>query len=483
MKQRKIFEKTGMGLLALFALSVSLQAESVDRALKYRMQDSEEIVSTGKIRNDNVLNLGHWRGKENIVGMYFRKIPVPKGSTITNAYLSLTAKNNGTGDADFLIYAEANAHPHALQRKIEDLSSRLLTQSEYQWDNVSDWEKGSQYQTGNLNALLQEVIDTDGWKKGGSIALIVKAADNCKDTGCERDAVSSSRKYQAPPVLHIDYRPKPDAPSKKPLVETEPENWYIRLVAEDPDRGFRSGSAQLGQLTEENAAQKHALKSFGTFGKGYLDIIFKNPEGVESGEYKSSFHPYQDGEDRWQFSVNSDDTDATILLSWRGLYVTKPYTDTEGRKRYHESRSLANPLNKRMKLIDSASGEEIPAMIDNEIQIYTFTMDGVQERNFEWIIEEKQETEQQVSSTETETESTVAAAPMRMRMMAAPMKSMRSTNIEQSRLSTLQAKALRKDAAMKRVERMEERAKHFDLSKPPVGKRFGIGMNGFGSEK
>ena len=98
-----------------------------------------------------------------------------------------------------------------------------------------------------------------------------------------------------------------DGPIKGAVVETKPSNWYIRVTAEDPARGMKTNSTQLGELEVDDAVEKHTLKALKPFGGTYLDVVFKDPVGVESGEYKVNFHKYEEGmDDSWHFTVKTD---------------------------------------------------------------------------------------------------------------------------------------------------------------------------------
>ena len=170
-------------------------------------------------------------------------------------------------------------------------------------------------------------------------------------------------------------------------TESEPSNWYIRLVAEDPKRGLRTVNSQLGEVDADDM-DRHTLKALTPYGQSYLDIVFRDPEGVEKGDYKSSFHSYaQDIRKVWRFVVLSSDANATIQLGWRGIYVLDPYRDAEDRQRYREYRSLHNPLMYRMKLVDTETGEEVTAVVNGRPQSYEFSMNGSHERIFEWVVE------------------------------------------------------------------------------------------------
>jgi len=228
-----------------------------------------------------------------------------------------------------------------------------------------------------------------------------------------------------------------DVLSKAPVVETKPSNWYIRIVAEDPARAMKTQSAQLGQITAADAVEKHTLKAMNPFGGTYLDIFFVDPEGVKKGKYKVNFHKHQDGaDDKWSFTVKTDknNVNADILLSWRGVYILKPYTDEQNRQRYSEYRSTTNPIIKHMKLVDSVTGEEIAAAVDGKVQTYTFNMNGSQTRTFEWVVQ----------SSEV------------------------ALSTQQSTMSTLQAKTLKMDAKVQSKQIQKAKAESFDLSRPPM---------------
>jgi len=175
-------------------------------------------------------------------------------------------------------------------------------------------------------------------------------------------------------------------PSKSPVIETNPSNWYIRIVAQDITRGLKREDAQLGQLEVSDATSQHTLRSYYDF-DGYFDVLFIDPTGVPTGQYRSNFHPYQDStEDRWSFTVMSSDATINVAISLRGLYILTPYQEDD-RMMYKEYRSTTNPLLKQMKLVDTATGTEIAAVQDGKVQTYAFNMNGKTTRTFEWVVE------------------------------------------------------------------------------------------------
>ncbi len=273
-----------------------------------------------------------------------------------------------------------------------------------------------------------------------SLTLVLMLA-GCKsstqetnDMGIETEEESTAVTTRPPietPIVEEETSIKPVSQE-----ETKATNWYIRLVAEDLSRALKTNSAQLGTLEESDAVVKHTLISRGrTFSGPYLDIVFIDPDGVEAGEYKTNYHTYQEGvEDRWIFTVRTDDNNSEIRLTWRGLHLLTPYTDDKNREQYKEHRSLINPLIDHMKLIDVDTGTEIAVSVNGEIQTYVLNMNGQSEREFEWVVQNE-----------------VVNLPL-----------------QRSRFSTLRAKNIQQDAAIVIEKIVQKRAESFDLSKPPV---------------
>jgi len=249
---------------------------------------------------------------------------------------------------------------------------------------------------------------------------------NDTDNGVETETSTVTKR----PVVEIPEEENPVAQE-----ESKPSNWYIRIVAEDPSRSLKTNSAQLGTLEATDAVVKHTLISNGRFTGPYLDVVFVDPDGVPAGAYKTNYHMHEEGvEDRWRFTVQTNDTAAEILLTWDGLYTLTPYIDDKNREQYKEYRSLTNPLIDHMKLVDVETGKEIAASSDGKVQTYVFNMDGLNEREFEWVVKNE-----------------VVNLPL-----------------PKGNALTLKANNIQKDEETVITKKSVQRAELFDLSKPPV---------------
>ena len=115
--------------------------------------------------------------EKDYVGLRFQNIDIPKGATITNAYVKFTVEDQegDTGKAEVRIYAEDTDNASTFTNSKKDISSRKTTSAKVDWD-IPNWnsagQSGAAQTTPNISALIQEVIDRNGWQDGNSIALI-----------------------------------------------------------------------------------------------------------------------------------------------------------------------------------------------------------------------------------------------------------------------------------------------------------------------
>jgi hypothetical protein len=169
-----------------------------------------------------------------------------------------------------------------------------------------------------------------------------------------------------------------------PLDEAPSKEWYIRLLIEDLSNHLKTASTQLGQVDSSRAIESFNLKALAPFGSRYVDVVFKNPVGMEVGEYKSDFHIVSNTLDTWDFTVKSHDSNAMMVLGYRGLFVLNPYTDSEDRERYTETRMRTHPLLAQMVLVDVSENKEIPMQLNAKMNEYLFSMNGQKEKHFRW---------------------------------------------------------------------------------------------------
>jgi hypothetical protein len=154
-------------------ISVTFEASSDDAE-----QENQEIDALF----DDDIDAG-WEGEEgdaNILtaGMRFQSIMVPRGATITSAYIEVVSHEAKTADdvSNLTIYAEkvANAATFSEDALITD---RASTDATVIWTVDEEWGLWTTHQTPDLSAIVQELVDLSDWVPGNAIAFVVAGED------------------------------------------------------------------------------------------------------------------------------------------------------------------------------------------------------------------------------------------------------------------------------------------------------------------
>ena len=137
-------------------------------------------------------------GSPQVVGIRFAGIPVLPGQLITSAYLQFTADEDDAGPADLVIHGQAAVNPQTFSSGDHGISSRPVTSSSATWSppawtNVGDAGPGQR--TGDLSAVVQELVNQSGWAPGNAMAFIITGSG-------VRTAESFNGGEESAPVLH-----------------------------------------------------------------------------------------------------------------------------------------------------------------------------------------------------------------------------------------------------------------------------------------
>lgn len=118
-------------------------------------------------------------------GFRFQSVPIPQGATINSASLSVLSTSGQSTPFDVMIYCE-DADDSATFSTGSMPATRTLTSASYQWNvGTAAWSESTRYSTGDLAALVQEVVNRAGWAENSNLSFIIlntattlPAADN-----------------------------------------------------------------------------------------------------------------------------------------------------------------------------------------------------------------------------------------------------------------------------------------------------------------
>lgn len=129
---------------------------------------SESVPPTGYVSQ-----FGKYSGVWYSIGEQFT-LSVPKGAIVSNAYITYTsnlARSNTT--VAVKIYAAANSSPAAWS-DATDFNGRSVTTNYKDWSMGSWGGVGTTQSSGDMSAVVQEVIDRGDWVSGNTIAILLK---------------------------------------------------------------------------------------------------------------------------------------------------------------------------------------------------------------------------------------------------------------------------------------------------------------------
>ena len=168
------------------------------------VEEKETVGSIVPASTDLELAYDTWNSQfSQTIGMRFNNLNVPNGATITNAYIQFTVDETSSSTANLTIKGEDHDNAPAFSTSDFDVSDRTTTTASVNWDPVP-WtvvgEAGTDQQTPDLSAIVQEIVDRSGWTPNNSMVLTVTGTGTGKRTAESYDGVPASA-----PVLHISY--------------------------------------------------------------------------------------------------------------------------------------------------------------------------------------------------------------------------------------------------------------------------------------
>ncbi len=185
------------------------------------------------------------------IGLRFRGITVPRGSTIHNAYVQFTVDETSSVPTNLVLRAEAADDAQTYRTSRQNISSRPTTRGSVTW-SVPAWnregEAGSAQRTPNLASIIQDVVDRNGWQSGNALALVVTGQG-------KRVAESVNGRPSSSALLRIEYgtgqgTPGPNEdPDPLPDPDTEAP---VGSLSSPMDGDTVSGSVEIAATASDN---------------------------------------------------------------------------------------------------------------------------------------------------------------------------------------------------------------------------------------
>ena len=274
MCKKPIFLTSFVLILALAGTNVVLGGTVWEGKVINGTDDSEERVNGGGIDlNSSDLEMPYeneGKGNPQVIGLRFVDIPIPKGAIVDRAYIELTCDETrgGSEPVSLLIEGERNPLPAAFSEAINDITNRPRTTAKTVWAPANWTEIDQKDQSSDITAIVQEIIDLDGWASGNAMAFILS-----DDPAHPSSGLRCARTYGNPagaPLLHIEYRGKyamqPTPPDGSSYQDTSAVlSWLAGLNAVSHDVYFGENFADVRDGTGDTF-QGNQVETFFTIG-------------------------------------------------------------------------------------------------------------------------------------------------------------------------------------------------------------------------
>ena len=190
--------------------------------------DVEEKATGGLDMGSSDLELV-FDGSNQTIGLRFNGVTIPRGATITRAYVQFQVDETTSIATSLTIQGQAIDNAPTFASSTFNVSSRARTTSAVSWSPpawTTNGQAGPDQQTPSITSVIQEIVNRPGWSSGNSLALIITG------TG-ERVAESYNGMPAAAPQLRVEYS---TGPNSAPTAST------VTI----------SGTAQVGQTVTGN---------------------------------------------------------------------------------------------------------------------------------------------------------------------------------------------------------------------------------------
>lgn len=133
--------------------------------------------------------------------MCFNNINIPQNAQINNAYIQFQVDEISSIETNLVIHGDASAIPVTFAGSSFNISERPKTSNSADW-RVEPWvfkgERGEAQKSSNIANVVQELIDSNSWVPGNSLAFVVSGSG-------KRVAESFNGSAEGAPTLIIEY--------------------------------------------------------------------------------------------------------------------------------------------------------------------------------------------------------------------------------------------------------------------------------------
>ncbi|MFH0759765.1 MAG: T9SS type A sorting domain-containing protein, partial [Bacteroidota bacterium] len=163
--------------------------------------ETEWFPEGGVTRTSSDLEL-YWDDAIQYVGVLFRNVQIPQGSTIDSAYIQFVAKQAGDDEISIKIYGVDSPTVDSIPETNFGVSGKPRTTASVDWSPapwINEFDALPAQRTPHLNSVIDEIIGNAGWAAGNNMMFVLTGE---VDENKIRNAYSFDMDEEGP-VLHV----------------------------------------------------------------------------------------------------------------------------------------------------------------------------------------------------------------------------------------------------------------------------------------
>lgn len=229
---------------------------TVETQIAAGTDDAEETVGGGAVNLVSPdMDMVNSSGTDQIVGLRFQNVVVPRLATITSAHIRFQADE--THDAtnyptSLTIKAQKASNPGTFTTATNNISNRTSgangTSASVDWTGVPDWVQGNTYETPDLTSIVQELVDQSGWCGGNSMVFTLSGSGRRAAESFDADDDNDGTPDGLGPVLIVQYELDPARTGNSACVQ---KSLQVKVENDNDDAEERASNGRMDRNDNE----------------------------------------------------------------------------------------------------------------------------------------------------------------------------------------------------------------------------------------
>ncbi len=175
--------------------------------------DGEEpLIADQPVLASDDLELANTSDGDQVVGIRFQNVTIPRDSEITQAFIDFTVDEKTSGITNLTINGEAADNTVEFAWTYHNIIDRPTTSASVVWDDVPSWNKVGEVQTTpDIASVVQEIVNRGGWSSGNALVMLIRG------TGT-RIPESFDGLPSGAPKLRVTFCPSAESPPSGPVA-------------------------------------------------------------------------------------------------------------------------------------------------------------------------------------------------------------------------------------------------------------------------